>query len=111
MLGICYGMQAMTSPDGAERQEAMTKKRETFIQWLVKQTDRTDSVGSLAKDYHENRHFMWLYRLLGFRSTEELRMQIVRAFVEYKTGIVSKAQTARRDRPSGHHRDERRPLA
>ena len=89
----------------------MSKKRESFIQWLVKQTDRTDSVGSLAKDYKENRHVMWLYRLIGFRSTEELRMQIVRAFVEYKTGIVSKAQTAPRDRQSGSDRDETRPLA
>jgi len=55
-------------------------------------------------------HLMWVYRLLGFMSAEESRMQIIRAFVEDKTGVASKAQIAPRHRRSDRHWDGRGPL-
>jgi len=94
-----------------KKQDVMSKKRKSFKDWMYEQRDRTDGIGSLARDvFGPHSHLMWVYRLLGFRSAEELRMQIIRAFVEYKTGAASKGQTAPRDRLTDPHREERRPL-
>ena len=74
----------------------MTKK--SFYEWLNEQRDRTDGVGEFARTMIDRQTQMsfFVYALINRQKLDDLKMNAIRAFVEYKKAVEAE-KAARRE--------------